>query len=343
MNVAEIRSLLVAACLVIFASGSARADDAASSVPPSPLSGDAEAAAQALFVEGKRLVAEGRFAEGCEKLEQSGRIDPAPGTEINLADCYERVGRVATAWLAFHQAAALAGRMRRDEWAKQALDRAARLEAHVPRLSIVVDEPAPGLAIRRDDVLLESSTAGIPIPLDPGSYRIAAQAPGRTPWSTTVPVANGALVVLHVPPLALEAPVCREAKEPQRPMPDLPPARSGSSGGPPRGALQRSLALATGAASLVMAGVGLYFGLNAITDDNDAAARCPTAPRCSDPEAIGLTNAAHRSANVSTIVFAASGVLLVTATAVYFTAPRARAAPLAIGIAGSSAVVRGEW
>src|SRR5258708_31530603 len=58
-------------------------------------------AAQALFDAAKRLVHEGRFAEACPKLEESQKLDPAIGTHYALADCYEKAGRLATAWVAY--------------------------------------------------------------------------------------------------------------------------------------------------------------------------------------------------------------------------------------------------
>jgi len=65
------------------------------------MGGDARAAdapaAQALFDEAKRAMADGRWAEACPKLEESERLDPSIGTAFNLARCYEHVGRIASA------------------------------------------------------------------------------------------------------------------------------------------------------------------------------------------------------------------------------------------------------
>src|SRR5512140_214162 len=66
------------------------------------------AAAQSLFTEAKRLMADGRYPEACAKLEESQRLDPGMGTKYQLATCYAHVGRTASAWAAFLDVAAQA-------------------------------------------------------------------------------------------------------------------------------------------------------------------------------------------------------------------------------------------
>src|SRR6478735_9605838 len=50
-----------------------------------------QAKAEALFDEGRRLLAAARFAEACPKFAESQRLDSALGTLLNLGDCYEKM------------------------------------------------------------------------------------------------------------------------------------------------------------------------------------------------------------------------------------------------------------
>src|SRR5690349_13986528 len=77
-------------------------------------SSEDQAAAQALFDDAKELVKSGKAAEACPKFEESQRLDPGLGTQLNLADCYERIGRTASAWTIYVEVAPAARREGQD-------------------------------------------------------------------------------------------------------------------------------------------------------------------------------------------------------------------------------------
>jgi hypothetical protein len=107
---------------------------------------DERALATALFREGRRLMAEGRPAEACPKLEESQRLDPGGGTLLNLALCHELEGRTATSWSEFANALSIARRDHRDDRAAEAQRHMASLEPKLARLRLVVpaDARCPG-------------------------------------------------------------------------------------------------------------------------------------------------------------------------------------------------------
>src|ERR1700733_2132726 len=98
---------------------------------------DTETTATALFDEGRKLMAQHRYADACPKLAESQRIAPSGGTLLNLAECYERTGQTASAWSTWKAAAARANAAGKAGAEKSALARAAALEPSMARLAIV--------------------------------------------------------------------------------------------------------------------------------------------------------------------------------------------------------------
>src|SRR4051812_25694892 len=87
------------------------------------------AGAEALFRDGRTLIKQGNLDAGCDKLEASEKLESSVGTLLNLGDCREKQGRVATAWAAFRKAestAKLAGNDKKRQL--EAHRRAAKLE-----------------------------------------------------------------------------------------------------------------------------------------------------------------------------------------------------------------------
>src|SRR3954470_1550968 len=179
-----------------------------------PATGDL-AAADALFVEGRRLSAEQRFADACARFEASMTLSPRLGVALNLADCYEHVGKSASAWVAFGEAAALARRLAdpREAFALQ------RRDALVPRLSrlrIALSGAAIGsLSVARDGVRVEPAAYGVEVPVDPGPHVVDVTAPGRRPWSANIVVSDGEVATVEIPELErAPAPVTAAGESP---------------------------------------------------------------------------------------------------------------------------------
>lgn len=175
------------------------------------------ALAEALYDEGRRLMAEGQIAPACAKLEESQRLDPATGTLLNLAACRELEGRIATAWMLFKDAAAAARRDGRQDRVEYADGKVAELDPRVSRLTIEVPAASAteGLEIRLDGVMVRSVAWGIPTPVDGGQHVVEATAPGRAPFRAEVVVAaEGGNERLAVPTLAPTSPAAAPAGPP---------------------------------------------------------------------------------------------------------------------------------
>src|SRR5450631_2539890 len=96
--------------------------------------------AQALFDEGKRLMQAGKLDEACPKLQKSFEIDPAGGTLLHLASCFEQAGKLASAWLRYNDALSMAKRDHRKDREDAARGKVADLEPRLARLHLVVPD-----------------------------------------------------------------------------------------------------------------------------------------------------------------------------------------------------------
>jgi hypothetical protein len=94
--------------------------------------------AQRRFEEGRKLMADGKLAEACAKFAESDRTMLNGGAVMNLADCLERRGQWEEAHAKFLEAASRAAEIMRPDIEAVALDRAKKLERHLPPPS-----PAP--------------------------------------------------------------------------------------------------------------------------------------------------------------------------------------------------------
>src|SRR4051794_11740581 len=151
--------------------------------------------ARVLFREARKLMDGGHFEEACPKLEESLRLDDGMGTRFNLAHCYERIGRTASAWGLFLDVASSARTASQHKREVAARKRAEALEPKLSRLLVEVADPSPDLVVRRGGEELRRAAWGTAMPVDPGSEIVEASAPGKRPWRRAVVVsAAGATV-----------------------------------------------------------------------------------------------------------------------------------------------------
>jgi serine/threonine-protein kinase len=146
--------------------------------PPSDAPKDPNAArveeADRLFKRGVDRMDAGDFAAACPLLEQSQATDASSGTLLNLADCYEHLGRTASADRAFAQSIELARAAGRQDRIQVAEARRNRLATELRRLRVL--SPAQsGLSVTLDGAAIAFGAA---VAVDPGAHDIRAGAPG---------------------------------------------------------------------------------------------------------------------------------------------------------------------
>ena len=296
---------------------------------------DAEALASAAAA----LVERGDYAHACAKYEASARLDPSARRFMKLADCQERAGMPARAWMSFGDAQDWAQSRGDKVLAASAQDSAKRLDAKLGRIEIVVppDNEIEGLQIRRDGALVADAVRGVPVPVDPGAHVISATAPGRRAWSTTIGLSPGTTTVSVIMPFLDEAgepaltfdpspPSSAPARADDRDAPvlrdrgPLTPARSADSDvDPNRGSTQRTVAWVLGGTGIAGIAAGTVFALQASSTRSSLADICSSAVCTRD--ASEHIDTMRAQATASNIFFWGGMASLAGAAIVYFTAP----------------------
>jgi hypothetical protein len=274
------------------------------------------AKADALFKKGKKLLGEEKFAEACAAFEASNDLDPAIGTLLNLALCFEGWGKLATAHRTYLDAEAMAA-MKGDARAAAARQRADALAPRIPRLMFGgVPDPAPAeLAVTLDGEPVAPESLRIGVATDPGVHRVGYVVAGE---AKTVEVELAEAEVKQVELELPAPPVAEPDPEPIAAPVDEPPPPPPAS--PGRG--RRILGVVVGGVGLATLGVGGVVALLARSDYKDAfAAHCDAATNTCDDEGYDLTHDARSRANVATVVVGAGAALVVTGVVLYLTAP----------------------
>jgi hypothetical protein len=303
---------------------------------PLPLEGASDA--ELFFEEGKALRAEGNYPAACDAFAQSKLLAPGVGVSLHLADCYEHVGKSASAWAEFRDAETLA-RGRKDKRAVVAQKRAAALEAHLSRLRVrIVPTAGTGAEVKIDGGAALSIADLSGIPVDPGDHRVTMRTAGLAARSESAHVEPGATVtvtfdVTPPPPAPRPAPALVVARRslapapapaPPLPPPSLPPLLS------PRALLECYLV----AAGVIGVGAGAAF---LVVKNNSESNGAPNGQPVVD----------GRAAAASDVGFGIGGAALATALIVYLATPSSKDAALVVGpaplIGGGGAFVRARF
>lgn len=258
---------------------------------------------------------EGNYEKACPLLRDSQKADPQPGTQLNLALCYEKLGKSASAWSTYSDLTQTGGPLQQQA-AKAAVE---RLAPKLSRLRIDLCEApnfdANQLTVRRNGEELGASVLGRPSPVDPGEYRIEARVPGFEKWQRVVRIAAEAdLQSVEIcqleperttPPLQ-SAPPASGSTEPSPVAASaraVAPAQSGGEAPHHHASALAFVAVGTSATALI---VGTVFGIAAANKKSDASDSCSD-KRCSSA-GLSQVNSAKTSADISTVSFVVAGV-----------------------------------
>lgn len=284
-----------------------------------------KAAAETLFKQGRVLLGAKKFAEAAQKFTESMRLDPQPGTQVNLALAYEKLGQHASAWINYTEVATKAERAGQSKRARVARRRAALIEPKLPRLAIEVSSPIPELVIERDETEVGDPQWGVAVPVDPGTLVITARAEGYETWTKEVTIRDAPeTTTIEIPPL-------EKLPEPEPdPDPEPDPAPLPVPMAEPRlvaipdqdpGAGQRVAGYVVGGFGIASLAVGSVMGGLAIERQGASLDFCPNDDNQCFDEGVSIRQDALTFAHVSTATLIAGGALSVAGLVVLLTAP----------------------
>jgi serine/threonine-protein kinase len=296
--------LTTIACVLAVGSGVASADN--------------KTKADELFKQAKKLMAEKRFSEACPKFEDSYKLDPGIGGELNIGKCYEEWGKLGRAYRAYVDAEKQA-KAASDNREAKIHELVVAIEPQVPRLTIHVpaDADTDGLKVAIDGVDVGTEELAKPQLVDPGPKNVEYSTTAQPKRSKLVPVERGGTsdITLELPKRKT-TPVVDHDKDKDHPV---VAAES-------PGHTQRIAGIAVGGAGVVLIGVASVITLSARSKYNDALAmHCMNMTNMCDGQGLTDTHDARHTANIATVVGAVGVAAVVGGVVMYVIAPKAAA------------------
>lgn len=309
-------------------------------------------AAEALFEEGRKLIAQRNPAQACPKFAESQRLDPSPATLLNLASCYERLGKTASAWATYREAASAANALNRPNLVTVAQHHAVAIEPELSRLVITPATPVDGLVITRDGQRVGSGEWGVAVPVDPGAITIEASAPKKKKWSASVDAAQAGRTVTVTVPALEDAPAEVASQAPTPPTTTSgemtgPIAYDTAMPAPSHVAWQKPTALVAGGVGVAGLVVGTVFVLRAKSKYDDSLAECRSSNNLCSPAGVSLRDDARSAGNIATAAYAAGALSLGVGAILWLTAPKTeqprRSAEVHLSPTPGGAMIYGLW
>jgi hypothetical protein len=268
-------------------------------------------AAEALFRDAREAFKKGDYATACPKFAESHRLDPAAGALFNLADCEERAGHLATAWLRWQELVDLLRPTPEDDRFDVAQKHVKDLAPRLPRLRVRwAGAPVEDAVVKRDGVELGSASFGAALPIDAGKHVVEVTAPGRAPRSFTVQTTEGATADVEISASEAKAgtPVPPPVTPPKGEEPKPPKTSSGGSALPALGWTGVGL-------GVVALGIGIGTGAAAAAAKSTVGTECNAYYQCSQA-GLDAATSGRALATTSTVTIVLGSIL--TATGIGF-------------------------
>jgi hypothetical protein len=306
----------------------------------------------------------GNYAAACQRFEASQKLDAGLGTVLFLGECYDKLGKSASAWKAFSEAALLASRKADPERGRLARIRASAIEPTVPQLRVRVAAATrmlPAAEYTLNGTEVSPRDLEQPLHVDPGRTLLRVTAMGHQRWETEIEILDGASVAIVDVPELLPA-----RAQGSSVSVDLDPAGSMSSAAlglrpsavpvpasaaEPSGSGLRTAGVIVALLGIAGAGAGTYFAVRAVDEAKRAKSidRCPLPDRCYEP-GIALRDDARNHAHLADLAIGVGASLFAGGALLYLLAPdpggrSAAAAAVSLDTIADGALLRleGAW
>lgn len=254
-----------------------------------------EAASEALFRSAQDAAEQGDWVTACDRFEESNRLEPAPGTVLNIGRCREMLGEVASAWKSYDEAAQRLPAT--DKRAAFARKKAEELEARVPYLTLLAPETEHEFSVSVQEVEFAAASLGVALPLNPGNVTVIVRSAGREDFVIELELKEGESVERQ---LELGAELSESPTNSTAEMMAHPPGQNS----------HRTAAIASFAVAGLGAGAAIFGGIWAGIERGKVGDSCPEGDCGTDQNAY---EASVRGRTAVVVLAAGAGVALVGA------------------------------
>ncbi|NUO47666.1 MAG: hypothetical protein HOV80_02290 [Polyangiaceae bacterium] len=272
------------------------------------------AEAAKLFDQANKELDAKKFADACPKIERVIELVPeGVGAKMALGECYEGLGRLASAHRLYVEAEAAAAALKQADRVSAARS---KQQALAPKVATVKLEIAPAASRRSGFVVTVDGkpvdSAQTSMMLDAGPHVVRATADGAEDFETRFDSVDGQKKVVTIADLKSKA----SAAPPVAPPPTEPT---------PYWNTQRIAGAVVGGAGILVAIGGFAAGGVALSKrdaSNGPEGGCSDETNlCTKPAGVDLRDESRLAGNVSTGLLAAGGALAATGLIVFLTAP----------------------
>jgi hypothetical protein len=282
----------------------------------------ASPAAEELFRQGRAAIETGDFVKACDRFAASEKLEPAPGTLLNIADCEVHLGALLSA--AEHFKLAASGFPKNDPRRAYVAGRVNEIDHRLAHVTVHVAARLPNDAhVTRDGQTFDLRLIDNLLAANPRATTFVVTARGFVDRTFTLPLADGQ-----------SAEITLDIGDPT-PAPQVTPGESPAesptvhaSAPPP----WRTVGFATGGVGLASLAMGGITGALALHEASVVKKDCSIpAYTCSAP-GVSAGSTGQTFATTSTIAFIAGAALTATGLVLVFVVgkPRTEQAPVVV-------------